>query len=154
MKTLYHVHIYREMRLYFPGIEADSPEHAARIAREKPTHDAEYTEDCDGQNLSALVDVAGDSVFEHSVTIDFGSDPALPVRFDGYEIHGIFRMSDDDGRSFCEQVPEGEAQFWSFFGHIPGQGLDCIGDFQTRDHAEEVFARITGRRYTDTTNAG
>ena len=51
------------------------------------------------------------------------------------------------GRTFGEQVPDNEAQFWSLFGHIPGQGLDCIGDFRTREHAEEVYARITGRRY-------
>lgn len=69
--THYNVHIYREMRLFFPGIEAASPEEAARIAADKPTPDADYTEDCDGNNLAALVDVVGDDEFEHSVTIDF-----------------------------------------------------------------------------------
>lgn len=69
--TLYHVHIYREMRLYFPGIEADTPESAARIAAAKLTADAEYAEECDGENLAALVDVAGDDEFAHSVTVDF-----------------------------------------------------------------------------------
>lgn len=69
--TLYNVHIYREMRLFFPGIEAATPDEAARIAAEKPTADADYTEDCDGDNLAALVDVVGDDEFEHSVTIDF-----------------------------------------------------------------------------------
>ena len=71
----------------------------------------------------------------------------LQTRFDDYEIHGVYEFSEDD-RSFCEQVPDDEAQFWSLYGHIPGQGLDCIGDFKTRQHAEEVFARITGRCYT------
>jgi hypothetical protein len=69
--TPYNVHIYREMRLYFPAIEAETPEDAARIAADKPTADAEYTEDCDGENLAALVDLVGDDEFEHSVTIDF-----------------------------------------------------------------------------------
>ena len=72
--TIYHVHIYREMRLYFPGTEADTPEDAARIAAAKPTDDAEYTEDCDGENLAALIDEAGDDQFEHSVTIDFEAE--------------------------------------------------------------------------------
>lgn len=72
--TLYNVHIYREMRLYFPGVEADTPEEAARIAADKLTEEAKYTEDCDGENLSALVDVAGDDQFEQSVTIDFEAD--------------------------------------------------------------------------------
>jgi hypothetical protein len=70
----------------------------------------------------------------------------LPTRYDDYEIHGVFECS-DDGRTFCEQVPDDEAQFWSLYGHIPGQGVDCIGDFKSRQHAEEVYARITGRCY-------
>ena len=69
--TLYNVHIYREMRLFFPGIEAATADEAARIAADKLTADAEYTEDCDGENLAALVDVVGDDEFEHSVTIEF-----------------------------------------------------------------------------------
>ena len=69
--TIYNVHIYREMRLYFPGIDAATPEEAALIAADKLTADADYTEDCDGKNLAALVDVVGDDQFDHSVTIDF-----------------------------------------------------------------------------------
>src|SRR5271157_120337 len=34
--TIYNVHIYREMRLVFGGIEADTQETAAAIARDKP----------------------------------------------------------------------------------------------------------------------
>jgi hypothetical protein len=80
--SLYNVHIYREMRLYFPGIEADTPEAAAATAADKLTEDAEYTEDCDGENLAALVDVAGDEEFEQSVAIDFETErlrKAAPV---------------------------------------------------------------------------
>src|SRR5579875_487057 len=86
--------------------------------------------------------------------------PGLPTAFDAYEIRGMKRLpcrgqeeepigpvTDD-----CEQVPDDQAEFWSLFGHIPGQGLDCIGDFATRQHAEEVFARITGRPYTEQTH--
>jgi hypothetical protein len=73
--------------------------------------------------------------------------PGLPTRFDGYEIHGVKTFGRGRKR-FFEQ-----ADHWSLFGHIPGQGLDCIGDFATRDHAEEVFARITGRGYKDPATA-
>jgi hypothetical protein len=62
--TLYNVHIYREMRLYFPRIEAATPEEAANIAGDKPTDNAECIEDCDGDNLAALIDVVGDDEFE------------------------------------------------------------------------------------------
>jgi hypothetical protein len=58
------------MRLFFPGIEAATPEEAVRLAGNKPTDEAEYTEDCDGENLAALVDVVGDEDFTQSVTID------------------------------------------------------------------------------------
>jgi hypothetical protein len=77
--TIYNVHIYREMRLVFGGIEADSPEAAAAIARDKLTSDADSIDDCDGETFAALVDVAGDPGsspgqalgYEQSRTIDF-----------------------------------------------------------------------------------
>lgn len=84
------------------------------------------------------------------------------TQFDDYEIHGMKRLRDCPGSEEepvgrvidnCEQVSDNEAEFWSLFGHIPGQGLDCIGDFATREHAEEIFARITGRSYADDTVA-
>jgi hypothetical protein len=53
--------------------------------------------------------------------------------------------------NYCEQVADEQAEFWSLFGHIPGQGIDCIGDFNTREHAEDVFARITGHPYAQQT---
>jgi hypothetical protein len=69
--TKYIVHIYREMRLSFADIEADTPEAAAALAREKPTGEADDIEDCNGEESSALVDLAGDEDYRHSVTIDF-----------------------------------------------------------------------------------
>lgn len=70
----------------------------------------------------------------------------LPTRFDDYEVHGIREFG--KGRfSYAEPVADDEAQFWSLFGHITGHGLECIGDFKTREDAEKVYARITGRHY-------
>jgi len=66
--------------------------------------------------------------------------------FDGYEISGVREYGRGKHRS-CEQVDDCDAQFWSLYGHIPGLGLECIGDFATRDDAEEVYARITGQPY-------
>ena len=45
---IYNVHIYREMRLKFDGIEATTPEAAAEIARDKPTDQADEIDDCEG----------------------------------------------------------------------------------------------------------
>jgi hypothetical protein len=72
--TLYDVHLYREMRLFYERIEADSPEAAAAIARDRLTEDADDIKDCDGENLGALVDVAGDDGYEHSRMIDFEAE--------------------------------------------------------------------------------
>jgi len=72
--TLYNVHIYREMRLLFERIEADTPEAAAAIARDRLTEDADDIEDCDGETFAALVDVTGDEEFERSRMIDFDAE--------------------------------------------------------------------------------
>ena len=72
--TFYNVHVYREMRLYFPAIEANTLDKAAAIAVNKPTVDADSIEDCDGETTAALVDVVGDEEFIHSWTIDFEAE--------------------------------------------------------------------------------
>jgi hypothetical protein len=87
------------------------------------------------------------AVIASSPSLSRPGDAGLAVRFDDYEIHGV-REFDDGNGTYCEQVPDDQAESWCLFGHVPGQGLDGIGDFETREHAEEVFARITGRRYT------
>jgi hypothetical protein len=69
--TTYNVHIYREMRLTYIDIKADTPEAAAAIASDKPTDAADNIDDCEGENLAAVVDVAGDEDYSQSVTIDF-----------------------------------------------------------------------------------
>jgi hypothetical protein len=69
--TRYNVHIYREMKLRFDGIEAGSPEAAAKIARDGLTEDADDIAPCDGETFAALVDVAGDEDFSQSRMIDF-----------------------------------------------------------------------------------
>lgn len=69
--VIYNVHIYREMRLTFPGIEAPSLEAAARLAADKPTLEAESIDDCEGDTLTALVDVVGDPEYAQSRFIDF-----------------------------------------------------------------------------------
>ncbi len=72
--TLYNVHIYREMRLVYEGISAETPKAAAAIARKKPTDDCVEIADCEGETLSAVVDEAGDSAYERSVMIDFENE--------------------------------------------------------------------------------
>jgi hypothetical protein len=72
--TTYNVHIYREMRLFFERIEAETPEAAAAIARDKLTSDADDIDDCNGEDLGAMIDAAGDEDYGQSVGIDFESE--------------------------------------------------------------------------------
>ena len=68
--TTYTVHVYREMRLVYPGIEATSVEAAAHLASQKPTSEADKVEDAEGRTFAALVDVEGDTEYEQSRCID------------------------------------------------------------------------------------
>jgi hypothetical protein len=70
-KTVYNVHLYREMRLYYPGIKASSHDEAALIAARQGSAVADTIEDCEGENLAALVDVDGDTDYLQTRIIDF-----------------------------------------------------------------------------------
>ena len=76
MKT-YNVHIYREMRLFFPGIVASTAEEAATLAADMPSGAARALEDCDGENLAALVGVIGREDRQQNWMIDF--DPVRAI---------------------------------------------------------------------------
>lgn len=72
--TLYNVHIYRELRLTFEGIEAMSPAEAATLAQDMPTDQAVAIEDCGGENLRAQVGESDDEAFDRAVTVDFAAE--------------------------------------------------------------------------------
>ena len=141
----------------------------AGIARKHlriPTLESRQADSLDFHDVSVwAVRSALKAAFDEGVRANQTQTPAqasgLPTPFDDYEIHGMKRLSGCPGSEEeplgrvidnCEQVSDHEADFWSLFGHIPAEGLECIGDFATREHAEEVFARITGRRYWDNSN--
>jgi hypothetical protein len=75
---IYNVHLYRELKLYYPGIEADTPEAAANTASGNSTESAASIEDCDGADIAALVDLQGDEEHLHSKVIDFATVTHLP----------------------------------------------------------------------------
>jgi hypothetical protein len=80
---------------------------------------------------------------------------AQPV-YDHYEISGRYRLDDaeKDGRRFVETCDDDEAQFWTLYGHINGEGVEAIANFRRRDAAEQVFYRITGQPFTGSYQAG
>jgi hypothetical protein len=77
--SLYTVHLYREMRHTYRGIEAESPEAAAAIARQQTRELSDYensVEDCVGGTFAALVDIAGDEDYRHSQMIEYEPERA------------------------------------------------------------------------------
>lgn len=66
----FNVHLYREMRLYYPGITAANAEEAVRVADLKSTREAHHIEDCDAATIAALVDLEGNTDYDHSRLID------------------------------------------------------------------------------------
>ncbi|MBX7104266.1 MAG: hypothetical protein K1X57_09295 [Gemmataceae bacterium] len=79
-------------------------------------------------------------------------EQGLPIPYDAYEIEGVASFVDEHD-TYYEPTEDADAEMWTLYGHIPGRGVEAIGDFRTREHAEEVFARITGRRYRDGTKS-
>ena len=70
--------------------------------------------------------------------------------FDNYEISPCRRFEEPDspGRFYFEPCDASEADVWTLYGHIKGEGAEAIGDFATRNVAEEVCFRITGVPFT------
>jgi hypothetical protein len=75
--------------------------------------------------------------------------PGVLTRFDRYEIGPCRRLLEDGKtvRFYYEACAAKDADVWTLYGHIPGQGAEAIGDFDSREQAEEIYARITGEPY-------
>ena len=131
------------------------------IAREHlgvPTLKTRHSDGMDFHNVAVWqVEAALKAAFEagSNASSDHSTSADGPARFDDYEIQPCRRYidADDPGLSFVEPCEPSEADFWTLYGHVPGEGAHAIGDFDSCDHAEEVFARITGRRYCHATSA-
>jgi hypothetical protein len=66
--------------------------------------------------------------------------------YDNYEINPCRRYEEPDspGKFYFEVCEPHEADVWTLYGHIAGEGVEAIGDFTNRKDAEETFQRITG----------
>jgi hypothetical protein len=117
-RTVYNVHIYREMRLFYPDIVATSHEDAATQAAAKGSDDADLVDDCDGETFAALVDIKGDLDYCESKTIDF---PATLLRNHAPELleaaeRVVSRWEKGD---LAEAVRELNAAIATAKGHAP-----------------------------------
>lgn len=70
--------------------------------------------------------------------------------FDNYEISPCRRYEEPEssGKFYFEVYEPLEADVWTLYGHVNGEGVQAIGDFATRAHAEETFFGITGIEFT------
>jgi hypothetical protein len=75
----YTVHVYREMRVVFTGVIADTPEEAASVAADLRTEQADRVCDCQGSNLYALVDIEGDGWSQRSRDVAFEAGRMLDL---------------------------------------------------------------------------
>jgi hypothetical protein len=70
--------------------------------------------------------------------------------YDNYEISPCRRYEEPDspGKFYFEVCEPHEADVWTLYGHITGEGVQAIGDFSKREYAEETYQRITGIPFT------
>ena len=129
----YDVHLYREMRLLFEGIEAPSHEEAAALARQRSGEDADFIDDCHGEDFAALVDVAGDEQYQQSRMIDFeGERPCQATPKMLQALRGTRRLILDMGRIIRSLDDNHE---WLEFWVQDGVSLSCDSRFDAIDAA-------------------
>jgi hypothetical protein len=70
--------------------------------------------------------------------------------YDNYEISPCRRYEEPGSpdKFYFETCEPQEADVWTLYGHITGEGVEAIGDFPSRDAAEQVYYRITGKAFT------
>lgn len=71
------------------------------------------------------------------------------VLYDTLEIAPVLPLDSEGTCEALDHVNEAPSEdrgrlFWSLYGHIPGQGCECIGDFKTGSNALEVARRLFG----------
>lgn len=70
--------------------------------------------------------------------------------FDAYEISPCARHEEPHrpGHFYYDVCEPHEADVWTLYGHVTGEGVYAIGDFDSREQAEEIYRRITGSPFT------
>jgi hypothetical protein len=104
----------------------------------------EHAQEAIKDHITDCINAVEDGDMEDSPDpIEFRVVPvAGPVEpFDAYEIHGCHEIT-ENGHTWTEQCEDSEAHFFTLYGHIPDGGVDSIGDFKTRELAEEILLRI------------
>lgn len=67
--------------------------------------------------------------------------------FDDFEINPCICAGDEGNYEQISVTDPIKADIWSLFGHVAGEGLFCIGDFDSYEGANEIHRFITGEDY-------
>ncbi len=63
--------------------------------------------------------------------------------YDGLELAPVAETADKRGGKYCERVDDPQAaQFWSVYGHLSGQGVECLEDFPTEQEAVDFAEQL------------
>ncbi len=56
-----------------------------------------------------------------------------PIAYDAVEVHGVRDTGPLPDGSTCCEVDDDQPQFFSVYGHLREGGVECIGDFDTKE---------------------
>lgn len=62
-------------------------------------------------------------------------------KYTGFQVQGVKVKQDDEGE-YIESCSDDEADHWSLYGILEEGGVECIGDFKSREIAEECCKKI------------
>ena len=85
-------------------------------------------------------------------------EPNYFDKYDAFEMHPVAQRI--EGVDACEDGPimevceENDPEFhcWSVYGHVPGQGIECIADWKDKKIAEDMldfFNRARRKQYIE-----
>jgi hypothetical protein len=133
------------MRLVFNDIEAASPEKAACIAGEKHFDDCNDWSDCEGENLSALVDYAP----HEGVVIDF---EAGRLRAHGPKLIAVLNKLLPEIDSEIEQRKHGgNAEDWAVLQVLSDEAHAAVREAQGNGPPKTITVHVEGGMVQDVT---
>lgn len=76
-------------------------------------------------------------------------DQPVKTEYDCYEVHPVRDIAkledgyDPENGTMCDVCEPEDAEFWSVYGHVIGEGLVCLADCDTQELAKEVESMLT-----------
>lgn len=67
--------------------------------------------------------------------------------FDTLEVHTVYEDHDQHVEQIAagDEIPDDCPHYWSLYGHVTGEGLHCIGDFNSFEAACDMATKLGGQ---------